>query len=334
MQELYAYLEKHPVVYVTRDRERAEGLSGDTRSLPAGRQGYSIISDPNKSTRELVASLENPESAAVLIFKANRQVEETCRAKNWRLLNPPATLAEQVEGKVSQIKWLGSLSSHLPSHWEGLLADCPWPLPFVLQWNWGHSGEGTRLIETNEQLGELIKQFPYRKVRVSKFIDGDTFTNNNIVTKDRVLVGNISYQITGDPELTDNPFATVGNDWGKALELLSSADRQKYNQIATKIGEKLRDAGWKGAYGVDIMRERGSGKMYLIEVNARQSASVVFESNLQSTQRSNLQGRIDLESGVTVFEAHLAALVGLDLSDKKLIPITNGRRTINRKNII
>ena len=169
---------------------------------------------------------------------------------------------------------------------------------------------------------------------MSKFIDGDTVTNNNIVTKDRVLVGNISYQITGDPELTDNPFATVGNDWGKALELLSSADRQKYNQIATKIGEKLRDAGWKGAYGVDIMRERGSGKMYLIEVNARQSASVVFESNLQSTQRSNLQGRIDLESGVTVFEAHLAALVGLDLSDKKLIPITNGRRTINRKNII
>jgi len=316
MQALYAYLAKHPVVYVTRERERGEGLADNT-------EGYSIISDMNKSTRELINEIENVESAAILVFKANRQVEDVCRAKNWRLLNPKAELAEQVEGKVSQVRWLGELAGLLPEHWEGELIHCPWALPFILQWNWGHSGEGTHMIKTSEQLGELIKKFPYRKVRVSKFIEGDTFTNNNVVTKDeRVLVGNISLQITGDSSLTDNQFATVGNDWTQARETLSEKNLRDYHTIVQKVGEKLVQDGWKGLFGLDVLLEKDSDKMYLIEINARQPASSSYESRLQ---------RESGKTGVTTFEAHLAALLNLDLSGEELIKIDHGRRTINRK---
>src|SRR3989338_6787569 len=275
--------------------------------------------------QELYAYLEKPNNAAILVFKANRQVEDVCRAKNWRLLNPPAVLAEQVEGKVSQVKWLGELVSLLPEHWEGELSTCPWSLPFVLQWNWGHSGEGTRMIKTSEQLAEIIKRFPYRKVRITRMINGDTYTNNNIVTKNGILLGNISYQITGDTNLTDNPFATVGNDWNMPKTILTGNEIAGYNNIAQKIGKKLAQDGWRGLYGVDIIREHGTGKMYLIEVNARQPASTTFESQLQQQQGS------DPQKQVTTFEAHLMSLLGLDLTGKKLIEITNGRRTINRR---
>ncbi|HEY4493675.1 MAG TPA: ATP-grasp domain-containing protein [Candidatus Paceibacterota bacterium] len=319
MKTLYTYLSEHPVVYVTRDRERAEGL-------PFGTAGYRIVSDPNMSTRELIQTLEVKPGENVLVFKANRQVEEVCQAKNWPLLNPLAQLAERVEGKVSQVFWLGELASLLPEHWEGQVSECRWATPFVLQYNWGHSGEGTKLIKDEQDLGEVIKKFPYRKVRVSKLINGDTLTNNNIVTnKGEVLVGNISYQITGDTSLTDNPFATVGNDWKLAQTMLSQKEKSEYNNIVEQIGKKLARDGWKGLFGVDIIREKGTGKMYLIEVNARQPASTTFESQLQQQQGS------DPQKQVTTFEAHLMSLLGLDLTGKKLIEITNGRRTINRR---
>ena len=32
------------------------------------------------------------------------------------------------------------------------------------------------------------------------------FTNNNVVTRDTILVGNINYQITGLPPFTDQPL--------------------------------------------------------------------------------------------------------------------------------
>ena len=206
------------------------------------------------------------------------------------------------------------------------MSECRWATPFVLQYNWGHSGEGTKLIKDEQDLGEVIKKFPYRKVRVSKLINGDTLTNNNIVTnKGEVLVGNISYQITGDTSLTDNPFATVGNDWKLAQTMLSQKEKSEYNNIVEQIGKKLARDGWKGLFGVDIIREKGTGKMYLIEVNARQPASTTFESQLQQQQGS------DPQKQVTTFEAHLMSLLGLDLTGKKLIEITNGRRTINRR---
>ncbi|MEK7535911.1 MAG: ATP-grasp domain-containing protein [Patescibacteria group bacterium] len=324
---LYDYLAIHPVVYVTRDRERAEGLPSET-------EGYRIVSDQNKSTRELMQSLEIKPGESVLVFKPNRQVEEVCRAHNWPLLNPSASLAEKVEGKVSQVAWLGPLASLLPEHWEGQVSDCRWATPFVLQYNWGHSGEGTKLIKDEKDLGEIIKQFPYRKVRVSKLINGDTFTNNNIVTSSgNVMTGNISYQITGDSALTDNPFATVGNDWSLAETMLTEAEKGEYKKIVKKIGEKLASDGWKGLFGVDIIREKSTGKMYLIEVNARQPASTTFESQLQNEQRRPglREDQVFVFVGITTFEAHISALVGLDLSKEKLIEIKHGRRTINRR---
>src|SRR3989344_7244536 len=320
LPRLYTHLAEHPVTYVTRDHERAEGLPASTQGGAEGTRGYSIVSDSNKSTRELVDEFKNENKSSIVIFKPSRHVEDVCHERGWQNLNPSAALATQVENKVSQVAWLGELAHLLPEHWLGELSECNVRRPFVLQFATGHSGESTFLIEKEGDLANLIKQFPRRQVRASRFVKGSTFTNNVVVWGEKVLIGSISYQRTGEGDLTSNPFATVGNDWGKAVELLGETGRKQYEDIAEAIGAKLASQKWKGLFGLDIIRDDSTGKMYLIEINARQPASAVFESHIQKL--ANLPG-------VTTFEAHLAALLELPYQGEELIPITTGKRTVN-----
>ena len=69
--------------------------------------------------------------------------------------------------------------------------------------------------------------------------------------------------------------------------------------------------------------------MYLIEINARQPASAVFESKLQG-MRSDLEGARRSDLWVTTFEAHMAALLELPYQGETLVPVASGKRTVNR----
>lgn len=96
-------------------------------------------------------------------------------------------------------------------------------------------------------------------------------------------------------------------------------------KMVTAVGQKLRKSGWKGLFGIDVVLEAATGKLYLIEINARQPASTTFESVLQRT-RSKEQGTI----GLSTFEAHLISLLNNKVKDITLIPIETGAQIIQR----
>lgn len=304
----------HPVTYITRHKERADGIAENT-------PGYKILAEPTKSTREQITGIENPENASLIIFKPNRQVEQVCRERGWKLLNPSADLAERVEAKISQTRWLSDLARFLPSFAVRTCKELRFDgEPLIVQFNHSHSGLGTILMDSTEKLEYLKTTFPDRPVRITRFIKGAMITSNNIVAGERVLVGNISYQITGLPKFTDNSFATVGNDWGLGSKLMTEKLLNDYNEIVQAIGKRLAREGWRGCFGTDCIIEEGTGKLYLIEINARQTASVSFESQIQKS--------VGLP-GVSTYEAHLAALLGLPV-EEDIIPITFGSRLIRR----
>ena len=93
--------------------------------------------------------------------------------------------------------------------------------------------------------------------------------------------------------------------------------------MARKIGEKMYSDGWKGLFGIDIIRDNELNKVFLIEINARQPASTTFESFLQEENRRSGA------KGITTFEAHLRALTGQVL-DQPLIPVNGGAQVIQR----
>ncbi|HAT03241.1 MAG TPA: hypothetical protein DCS29_00480 [Candidatus Magasanikbacteria bacterium] len=337
-------LSQNPIVYVTRDIERALGL-------PIHTLGYYIISNysefanknyksqgnvlliqedspldtwqllKHKTTIDFVSRLHTPH---ILLFKNTPQIERICQEQGWNFLNPSAEFANNVEEKISQVAWLGELTKYLPPHEIKLCRDVTWnEKPFILQFNRAHTGLGTFFINDEKKLNELQETFPNREARITDYIVGPMFTSNNVVTHTDILMGNINYQITGLKPFTKNPFATIGNDWGIVKELLNEKQIKTYKKITTDIGNKLRQDGWKGLFGVDIMLDEKTGELYLIEINARQPASTTYESILQQKTSD-----FSKQTSDTTFEAHTRALLGERVRD--IIKIEDGAQIILR----
>jgi len=330
---------KKRIFYACRDIERAAAglllslpnfyiITNDSiyaRALKKKYQNILLVENTNiLNTCEL---LKNSTSLAnikpgdhVVVFKPTKQVEQLCKINKWNLLNPPSELGQTVEEKISQIKWLGPLAKYLPKYEVNILKKITWKnKKFILQFNHTHTGEGTYFIKNRKDLEHLQNKFPDRPARVSEFIDGPIFTNNNVVWGDKVLIGSINYQITGLRPFTDNPFATVGNDWGLPSKILSEKFINQYHKMATDIGKRLAKNNWRGLFGIDVVFDVKNEKLYLIEINARQPASTSYESELQFGQ-----------SGITTFAAHLAALLKIAPGKFELAQITDGAQIILR----
>ncbi len=262
---------------------------------------------------------------AILVFKNTVLIESICKKNGWQLLNPPAELAEKIENKITTIQWLGELSEkYLPVHIISTTKDIKWQKePLVIQWAHGHTGDGTIIINSDEELSILKAKFPERVARATSFVNGPSFTLNIVVSREKILLGNISYQITGLPPLTDNPFSTIGNDWSLTHTLLSEKEISYIEDMAREIGEKMSKDGWCGMCGIDVIKDDERGQIYLIEINARQPASTTFESFLQEENRRN--GVV----GITIFEAYMRVLNREDKLDH-VIHINDGAQLIKR----
>lgn len=296
--------QQHPHIILIKEKEQL-----DTSRLLAHKQTKNIIK----------------KNDFVLVFKNNALIEATCQNHGWRFLNPDSKLADKIESKISQIEWLGNLAKYLPPHQIDICGNIKWnDQTFILQFNHSHTGSGTLFIDSEKKLNGLKSKFSHREVRVTNFIKGPVFTNNNVVWGNKILTGNINYQITGMAPFTENKFATIGNDWALPIKLLSNKRIKQYKQIVNDIGKKLAADGWKGLYGVDIIVDEKNGRLYLLEINARQPASTTFESQLQRSEAQSLK------SEISIFEAHLASLLGVKENKYKLIKISDGAQIIQR----
>lgn len=358
-QKINEVLAKNKLFYVTRDIERATaGLNLDlpnfriiTNNSPHAKRlaqqhnNIIIIGEENiiLDTRELlqISADKNYIKSGdyVVVFKNTSQIESICQSNDWKLLNPDAKLASSIEEKISQVEWLGPLKKYLPACQIELCKNIKWNgKKFILQYNRSHTGSGTILVTSKVQLEEIAKKFPEREARVVEYIKGPFFTNNNVVWNDKILLGNINYQITGLKPFTDNPFTTIGNDWALPRKILSNEQIEEYNKIAFEVGERLKNFGWKGLFGIDTVLDEKTGKFYLIEINARQPASTTFESELQYTvipAKAGIRRGLTIDSGsrsgmTTIFEAHLASLLEIKMEEFELVKISDGAQIIQR----
>ncbi|MEN9913087.1 MAG: hypothetical protein RLY66_495 [Candidatus Parcubacteria bacterium] len=334
---------ERPLTYVTREIERALGadpvgnyyiVAGKTpygEKIAAQFPGHVMLIDAPETlgTRELIeqaaAKRMMPPNTDTIVFKNTSRVEEAATKAGIKLLNPKASLSETIENKMTQVEWLGDLGKkYLPPHAILPTKKLTWTgEPFVLQWAHGHTGGGTILVNSEAELKDLQEKFPFRMSRRSLYIKGSSYTVNAVVATNKILVGNVSYQITGMEPFTDGIFTTVGNDWCISQDLLSEDELEYVRTMVNDIGMKLNVSGWRGLYGVDLIRDEERGTIHLIEINARQPASTTFESYLQK------ENRIAGVKGLTTFEAHLKALNNEPIEDD-LIPVNDGAQIIQR----
>ncbi len=346
MKALELALKKAPIVYVTRDIERALGLPAGVKNyviitnatpfakeIAKGRQNVMLVGGKKLlDTRELLAHsatkryVKKLSSPRIVVFKNTQAIERECLKNGWQLLNPSAVVASAIEEKISQVAWLGPLQKYLPPH---RIVTCKQVrftgTPFIMQFNRAHTGSGTMLISNDGELAEFQNLFPDRPVRITEYITGPLFTNNNVVWDTTVLTGNISCQITGLPPFTSRPFATIGNDWKLPHHILNKKQLQQFNKMATDIGKQLQKSGWRGLFGIDVVLDAKTKKLYLIEINARQPASTTYESELQQLVKKKKA------TSLTTFAAHLSALLELPYKKETLAPISDGAQVVQKR---
>ncbi len=344
-------MQKETIVYITREIERALGMKPNEHfRIISNRTEYgekirkefprfvTLIKEDGKDSSGTGDLMKHPDTRRtideitaeknskpyVMVFKNTIRIEPIAKEFGWTLINPLAEASEKVENKISQIRWLGELEHYLPSHRIEYMKNVKFAdKPFIIQWAHGHTGGGTILIDNENALNDLKVRFPERRARVTQYIDGPSFTVNVIVTPDRIIQSNPSYQITGMKPFTDSVFSTIGNDWGFAHKTLSQQDIIWLNDIITALGKKMQKEFWKGLFGIDVIKDMSTGKLYLIEVNARQPASTTYESNMQEALRASGN------TGITTMEAHTDALLGKPVTGE-LIRINDGSQIIQR----
>lgn len=215
---------------------------------------------------------------------------------NYEILNNSAKLTRQLENKVNQFNFLSQspLAHWLPNSEINTLGALNFEElaqkygGIVVQLPFGHTGNSTYFINTTnnngryQELQEIQKTYPNRACRVVDMIVGNPFTINCCLYQGQPFVAGLSYQFTGIPELTDNVAATVGNDWQLPYDLLQPDQIKEIYQLAEEMGNYLATAyQFRGFYGLDLIVEKETGKIYLIEINPRQTASVAMHTKLQ-----------------------------------------------------
>lgn len=230
--------------------------------------------------------------AAVVVFKPSLAAEKIALENNWKILNNSAELSKAMEDKFNFLFIAKSLHIRIPeaetidfgriSYWE-LKKYYDY---FVIQLKGGNAGSTTFIIRSQDDYIKLMDTFfhdptgkKFIQVKVSKFIHGIPVTINACAADQGIYIGKPCFQITGEELCTNNQSATCGNDWG--ILSLSAKALGEINEISQKIGQYLKDKGYKGIFGLDFIISEKGDDVYLIEINPRFVASIPFYTKLE-----------------------------------------------------
>lgn len=310
-------LDQRQLFYVCNDPERALGLEGmlpnyhivciDDSPLidQLLKKGVSVfcleraLGKQNAVFRSSLKLLEHPrarefiteKSASgkplIIVFKSSPAIEKAALEIKVELLNPFAKINARFEQKLSQYKILQPLGIPFPETILGVFGKLSYSeithrlgQKFILQFDRGHTGEGTILIDRPKTYEALQRQFPRREIRCSRYISGPAYTVNCCTGRQGTSAAGLSYQITGEPTCTSGRFSTCGNDFTDPFKEFAKI-RLELTKMADLVGKALAEADYRGLFGLDTVYNRENGKLYFVETNVRQPASITFHTELQ-----------------------------------------------------
>jgi hypothetical protein len=144
----------------------------------------------------------------------------------------------------------------------------------------GSGGFGIRRIDSVEDLHEFWPASDDSWVNVSTYRRNALPLNiGAVVWDDGVTVHFPSVQLIGVAACTAWPFGYCGNDFGLAAQLPTEVI-QEMERTALLLGNWLRSAGFRGAFGVDYLLDGDA--LFFTEINPRFQGSTRVSSQLSS----------------------------------------------------
>lgn len=150
-------------------------------------------------------------------------------------------------------------------------------------------GRGNTFIDKKEDLKlfwekvrRLSRDFDIKNVIIAKFIKGISPSITGCATRHGILTGVVQTQITDIPEVINIQKGAglfVGHDW--SFRHYPEKIKKQAERIARRFGEYIYQKGYRGIFGIDLLIEQGTDKVYPCECNPRYTGAFPVYSMIQ-----------------------------------------------------
>lgn len=217
----------------------------------------------------------------VLMVFFNPETEKICEELGYDLILPSHALRNHLDSKITTTK-LGNEAGapSVPnilttvSSYEDLTQqsrDAGLGDDLVLQSAYGDSGKTTFFVANRDDWNKCSADVVGEEIKVMKRIRNRAAAVEAVNTRHGTVVGPIMTDLTGYPELTPYRGGWCGND--VYPEALTDDQRSRAIQHVSRLGDRLREEGYKGFFEVDVLVDLDSDEVYLGELNPRISGA-------------------------------------------------------------
>ena len=158
--------------------------------------------------------------------------------------------------------------------WEGLVTqarEAGLGTDLVVQTPYGDSGKTTFFVTSEPDWDEHAEDMVGQDLKIMKRINNRAAAVEAVNTRHGTIVGPFMTDLTGYPELTPYQGGWCGNDLYP--EALSDAHRATAIEHVRRLGDRLREEGYKGFFEVDVLVDLDTDEVYLGELNPRISGA-------------------------------------------------------------
>jgi biotin carboxylase len=211
----------------------------------------------------------------------DEETEQICEELGYELILPPDSLRRHLDSKIVTTRLgeeagapsvpnvLGRADTYLEL--SKLAADAGLGSDLVVQTPYGDSGKTTFFIKQESDWAANAEHMVGEELKVMKRINNRAVAVEAVNTRHGTVVGPFMTDLTGYPELTPYKGGWCGNDLYP--EALSEAHRAVAIEHVRRLGDRLREEGYKGFFEVDVLIDLDSDNVYLGELNPRISGA-------------------------------------------------------------
>ena len=231
-------------------------------------------------------------------------LEAFAQERGLRAACPPAKLCHWLNHKANFFQGLDAADlPRLKGEWMPLATTRYSELrsrfggPFVMQAPRGVRGSGTALIKTEHDFRTAHERLREGDVWVAPYASDLSLNINAFVMDSTTAVSYPSVQLEGLSMVNARPGGYCGNDFTSTAGLPSGIVEDAFQQ-AERVGAWLGTLGYRGIFGLDLVFNAGTGRLYAVDLNPRWQGSTSLE-----IQAMLLKGRIPLAAAEMAYQA-------------------------------
>ena len=238
-----------------------------------------LLRDPEVQAYIRAHSHGKRPKVAMVFF--DEETEEICEELGYELILPSHELRNRLDSKIVTTQ-LGN-EAGVPSvpnvlaranTYEDLVAlasDNGLGNDLVVQTPYGDSGKTTFFIKSEEDWDDNAEHIIGEELKIMKRIRNQAAAVEAVITSSGTVVGPFMMDLTGYPELTPYEGGWCGNDVFPGA--LRDQDRATAVEHVSKLGDRLREEGYRGFLEIDVLLDLDTGDVYLGELNPRISGA-------------------------------------------------------------